>query len=133
MCSIENNVKVDKFGKCQNLNSLFGKINFPKLPQYSWNLQMLSIIEKFFWKIVEKLVRPLAGEVWHVSPPNWKLARLWHDGTPSLKIGTPLARWHLKMRSWHAFGTWPHGHVDHAGADATHDTQFSQLPVQSQQ
>ena len=47
-----------------------------------------SRIEKFFWKIAEKLVHFLVGEV-------EKLARLWHSGSPSWIIGTPLGRWHV--------------------------------------
>ena len=49
-----------------------------------------SSIEKFFWKIAEKLVHFLAGEV-------EKLALLWHGGSPSWITGTPLARWHVYL------------------------------------
>ena len=31
------------------------------------------------------------------------------------------------MRSWHAFGTFSLGHVDHTGIHGTHGTQFSKL------
>ena len=82
---------------------------------------MLSIIKKFLWKIVKKLVHLLAGKV-------KKLARLLAHWPAKLKnrhaklknwhrfgtfIGT-FAYWHVKMRSWHAFGTFACGHVDHA-------------------
>ena len=81
-----------KICKCQNLNSLFREISFLEFPEYSWNLQMVSMIEKFiekfFWKIVEKFVRLLADE-------DERLIRV---GTPSWIIGTPLARWHVY---WH--------------------------------
>ena len=52
-----------------------------------------------------------------------KLARLCHAGT----LVRLLARWHVKMRSWHAFGTLAHGHVHHAGTYGTHGTRFSKL------
>ena len=88
-----------KFCKCQNLNSLFPGIICLELPKYSWNLQLLSIIEKFKnWKILLK--------------NNWKI------GTPfrrqSWTIGTPLAR----LR----------GHVNQAGTHSTYGAQFSKLP-----
>ena len=43
-----------------------------------------------------------------------------------------LTRWHVKIRSWHAFGTlthwhmgtWAHGHVDHGD---THSTRFRKI------
>ena len=119
-----------KFCKCQNLNSFFRKISFLELPKYSWNLQMVSMIEKF-------------------KNPKILLKNSWKIGTPfgrrSWKIETPLARWHAKlnnwhtfgtlarllthwqviMRSWHAFGTLARGHVDHAGMHGTYGTQFS--------
>ena len=45
-----------------------------------------------------------------------KLACLWHvDAFARL-----LVRWHVKMKSWHAFGTWARGHVDHAGRYGMH-------------
>ena len=101
-----------KLCKCQNLNSLFCEISFLELPKYSWNLRMVRMIEKFFWRIVEKLVRLLADEV-------ERLACLWHVGRPSWIIGSPLARllarWQVIMRSFHTFGTLARGHVDHAG------------------
>ena len=57
-CSIENDFKcfsLIKFWKCQYLNSLFREIYFLELPKYSWNLQMLNIIQKFKnWKILLK-------------------------------------------------------------------------------
>ena len=78
-----------KFCKCQNLNFLFCEISFLELPKYVWNLQMLSIIEKF---------------------KNWKI--FWKIGTPfgrgSWKIGLPLACWHIKLNNWHTFGTIAH-------------------------
>ena len=66
------------------------KIWILELSKYSWNLQMVSIIEKLKnWKILLK--------------NNWKI------GTPfgrrSWKIGTPLAHWHAKLNNWHTFGT----------------------------
>ena len=64
---------------------------------------------------------------WHVGTPSWKigtpLAR-WHVGTPIWIIGTPLVRWSvgtfigtlalwfLKMRSWHAFGMLARWYMD---------------------
>ena len=64
--------------------------NFLELPKYSWNLQMLTIIEKlkniFFWNIVEKLAPFLAR--WQVgmfigtlARKNEMLARILHIGT----------------------------------------------------
>ena len=68
---------------------------------------MLRIIKKFKNKnSFDKLVRLLVGEV-------EKLARLWHVG----KLASLLARWHVQMRSWQAFGTWarrPRWHAWHA-------------------
>ena len=29
-----------------------------------------------------------------------------------------LVRWHVKMESWHAFGTLACGHINHAGTQA---------------
>ena len=71
---------------------------------------------------------------------NWHA--LWHVGTPSSKIGTPLVlwyvgasigtltRWHKKneklARFWHV-GTWEREHVDHAGTCDTHSTRFNKL------
>ena len=71
--------------KCQNLNSLFREINFLQLPKYSWNLQMLAIIEMFF-EIVEKLARLARQfEKWHVfgtlAHKNEMMARFWNVGT----------------------------------------------------
>ena len=81
-----------KFWKCQNLNSFFSEISFLELPIYSWNLQMVSITEKF----------------------KNLLARLWHGGTST--------GWHMKMRSWHVFGSLAHGHADHASMHGTEIT-----------
>ena len=73
--------------KCQNLNSLFREINFLQLPKYSWNLQMLAIIEKLFllknsWKLA-CLARQF--EKWHVfgtlAHKNEMMARFWNVGT----------------------------------------------------
>ena len=118
-----------KFCKCQKLNSLFREINFLRLPKYSWDMQMLGIIEKLK-KHFEKYLK------------NWYAflqAKLknWHVGTPSWKIGTPLARWHaklnnchafgmgdVKMRSWHVLDKLTRGRVNYAG---THSTWFSNL------
>ena len=30
---------------------------------------------------------------------------VWHVGVPSLKLGTPSARWHVRLNNWHTFGT----------------------------
>ena len=100
-----------------NLNSLFPEISFLELPKYSWNLEMLSIIEKFKnWKTILK-------KSWKIgihfgrrnSKIGWPLgtlvrqfetlARLWHVGTPSLIIGAPLACWHAKLSNWYTFVT----------------------------
>ena len=113
-----------KFCKFQNLNSLIREISFPELPKYSWNLKMLSIIEKFqnwkfFWKIIEKVIRLLAVVV-------EKLERFWcHTYATLARL---LARWHVKMRSWHAFGMLTRGHVDHGGTHGTYATWFIKLP-----
>ena len=78
-----------KFCKCQNLNSLFREISFLELPKYSWNLQMLSPIEKFKeWKILLKKYLKIGTTF----------------GRWSLKIGAPLASRHNKLKNWHAFG-----------------------------
>ena len=59
-------------------------------------------IFRFFWKIVEKLARLLAGEVKKlarfVAHQVESVARIWHIGTPSRNVGTPLARSHVY---WH--------------------------------
>ena len=73
------------------------------MPKYSWNLQILSIIEKFkSWKVLLK-------KVWKIGKPfsrwNWKIGTPMPRWIPSWIIGKPLARWHVKMRSWHALGT----------------------------
>ena len=123
-----------EFCRCQNLNSLFHEISFLELPKYSWNLQMVSMIEKFKnWKILLK-------NSWKIGPPfsrrSWKigtpLAR-WHDKLNSNwhTFGTLtrlLARWQVMMRSWHVFGMLACGHVDHAGMHGTYGTRFSKLP-----
>ena len=74
-----------------------------------------SKIEKFFWKIVEKLARLLA--LWYARLKNWHA------------FGT-LARWQVKMRSWHAFGILARGHEDQAHTHDTQDTRFSKLQTQ---
>ena len=78
-----------KVCKCQNLNTLFCETNFLELPKYSWNLQMLSIIENFknwknFWKKIEKVTHLSVGKL-----KNWHA--FWHVDTPSWKIDTSLA------------------------------------------
>ena len=59
-------------------------------------------IFRFFWKIVEKLARLLAGEVKKlarfVAHQVESVARIWHIGTPSRNVDTPLARSHVY---WH--------------------------------
>ena len=81
-------------------NSLFREIIFLELPKYSWNLKILSIIEKLKdWKILLKIVKKLA----HIFPCEVeklarllarsfaklkKLARLCHICTLNWKIGT---------------------------------------------
>ena len=102
-----------------------------------------SEIEKCFlsrntWKIGTSfgtLARQLKN--WHV---------FWPIRTPSSKVGRPLARWDVKLKSWLAFDTlarqveklrrrhvyWHAGalarvHVDHAGRYDTHGTRFSKL------
>ena len=78
-----------KVCKCQNLNTLFCEINFLELPKYSWNLQMLSIIENF---------------------KNWKnfWKKNWESDTPFgrkvEKLTRLLARWYTKLKNWHVFG-----------------------------
>ena len=56
-----------------------------------------NYFEKLFWKIVERLVRLLVGEVEKLTCP-------WHIGRPSCIIGTPLARsrvyWNV-VALWH--------------------------------
>ena len=52
-----------------------------------------------------------------------KLIRLWPVGT----LESLLVHWHVKMRSWHAFGKLTRGHVDHTNTDGTQGTQFSKL------
>ena len=135
-----------KTSKCQNL---FHKLNFPELPKYSWNLPMISIIGEFInskifsfensWKITTALGRKIwkisisfgtlawqfeiLTRFWHVGMPSWKFTSLWHVGT----FICTLARWHVKVRSWHAFGTLVHGHVDHVDTHDTHNTRFIKL------
>ena len=115
-----------------NLNSLFCEINFLELPKYSWNLQMLSIIEKLKNSLEKSLKNWYA--FWQAKLKNWHA--FWHAGTPSWKFGTPLAGWDAKLNDWKAFGTlvgknkklpgfW---HVDHTG---THVTRFSKLPFKN--
>ena len=67
-------------------NSLFREIIFLELPKYSWNLKILSIIEKLKdWKILLKIVKKLA----HIFPGEVE------------KIGTPLPHLHAKLKNWH--------------------------------
>ena len=79
-------------------NSLFREIIFLELPKYSWNLKILSIIEKLKdWKILLKIVKKLAhifaGEklaclLARSFAKLKKLARLCHICTLNWKIGT---------------------------------------------
>ena len=39
-------------------------------------------------------------------------------------VGTNMARWHLKLKNWHAVGTLARGQMDHAGTHGTHLTPF---------
>ena len=55
------------------------------------------------------------------------------------KLAPLLARWHAKLKNWHAFGenlarfwhvgTLARGHVDHTGTPSTHGTRFSKLNI----
>ena len=72
--------------------------------EHNWKIQ------KLFWMIVKKL------------------ARLWQVGTPNWINGKPLARWHVKMRSWDLFGMLLRGHINHAGTHRMHGMWFSKLP-----
>ena len=82
---------------------------------------------KHNWKIQRlKIFLNNSGKVGTLFGKVEKLARLWHVGTPSCKIGTS-ARWHITMSRWHAFGTLAIGHVDHASA---HDTWLGKLSLQ---
>ena len=87
-----------KFCQCQNLNSLFREISFLELLKYPWNLQMVSMIEKF---------------------KNWKIL---------LKNRIYLVGWQVIMRNWYAFGTLACEHVDHAAMHGTYRPRFSKLP-----
>ena len=77
---------------------------------------------------VEKMTRLLAR--WHAKLKYWDA---------KLKIGTPLARWHIYCtlarkneqlaRFWNV-DTWPRGHTDHTGTsgmDGTHGMRFIKL------
>ena len=120
--------------KCQNLNSLFREISFLELSKYSWNLQMLSIIEKLknwknFLKNSRKIGTPFGKRSWKIGSPvqcwHTKLNN-WHTFDTLTHL---LARWHVKnklARVWH-FGTLAHGHVDHAGTHSTYGMRFSKL------
>ena len=126
------------------------------MPKYSWNLQMLSIIIKFKnWKVILKnswkIGMPFGRRSWNIGTPYGtlvcqvkKLALLFHVGTPLARWHTKLknwhgfgalacllARWQVKMKRWHAFGTLAHGHVDHAGTNGKHDMRFSKLMLTS--
>ena len=78
--------------------------------------------EKYFWKLVEKVVPLLAGEDedWHP---------FWHVDTPCWKVGTPSARfWQVfnmsaRLLAHSHIDTWETGHVDHSGTHGTHGTQ----------
>ena len=78
------------------------------MPKYSWNLQMLRIIETF------KNGNFLLKNIWKIGTlfGRWS----WKIGTPSFIISTPLARWnwifgtpltfwHDKLYNWHDSGT----------------------------
>ena len=101
-----------KFCKCQK--SLFRKINFLELDEYSRNLQMLSIIEKFKnWKMKNKwkICMPFGRQNWKVGTPfgtlTCQVEKLacwdvyWHIGTKKGEVGMLLACWHV----WHAWHT----------------------------
>ena len=82
--------------------------------------------EKYFWKLVEKVVPLLAGEdedwhpFWHVDTPCWKVgtpsARFWQVFNMSARllahwhVGTLFAHWHVgnwaRRPLWHAWYTW---------------------------
>ena len=120
------------FCKCQNLDSLFREISFLELPKYSWNLQMVRIIEKFKnWKILLKnswkIGTPFGRQNWKIGTPlaRWhaKLNNWYTFGT----LARLLARWQVTMKSWHTFGTLACGHVDHAGMHGMYATRFSKL------
>ena len=64
-----------------------------------YNVEFVMLIIKyknFPWNFIRKSLK-----IWHA---------FWHFGTSSWKFGTPcgtltrlFARWHVKMRNWHAF------------------------------
>ena len=57
--------------------------------------------------------------LWHVGTPCWKIGTTkWKTGTPYSTLARSLARWHVKMRSWRAFGTQARWHVNHASTQA---------------
>ena len=60
----------EETSKCQNLYSLFREINFLELPKYSWNLKMLTIIEKLK---IEKYFR--LENNWKIGTPFGTLVR----------------------------------------------------------
>ena len=115
------------FCKCQLLNSLFRGINFLELSKYSWNLQKSWIIEKFknwfFFFLNGRRSWKISTHFGTLVSQVEKLIRLWPVGT----LESLLVHWHVKMRSWHAFGKLTRGHVDHTNTDGTQGTQFSKL------
>ena len=120
-----------KFYRSLNLKSLLREINFLELPKYYWKLHNWKIAklaqlknsntEKFFRKIVEKLVHLLTS--WHAKLKNWHASARCLVKSKNWHRFCTLARWPVKMRSWH-IGTWASGQVDHAG---THGTRISKL------
>ena len=70
-----------------------------------------QIFKHFSYEMLRKISRLCFYTIWHTFGT---LARL-------------FARWYVKIRSWHAFGTFALGHVDNAGTNDTCGTRFSKL------
>ena len=88
-----------KFCKFQNLNSQFCEISFLELPKYSWNLKMVSMIEKF------KNWKNLLKNSWTIGTPFGRWS--WKIGMPSWIIGTRLARGYVDYADMHdTYGVW---------------------------
>ena len=109
-------------------------MNFLELPKYYWNLQMLSIIEKFknwktFLKNSWKTGTSFGRRSWNIGAPfgtSWKIGTLLTSWQVYWHIGT-FARKSEKLARFCQVGPWAHGHVDAAGTHGTHDTRFSKL------
>ena len=73
------------------MNSLFCEINFLEFPKYSWNLQMLSIFQKFKnWKIILKnswkIDTPFGRRSWKIDTPFGTLERQVESNSPIMNL-----------------------------------------------